>query len=134
MLVCHNCDNAACVRSDHLFLGTFIDNFADMKAKKRSATGDKNGSRIHPELIPRGEDHHNSKLTVDKVLDAWDLHDAGLSSAEIGRRFSVSGAAIGDVFAGKTWKHVTRNPATGARTTAHADYAASCVAAEMEVK
>lgn len=69
----HTCDTRICVRNDdegiyevngivrprwgHLWLGTTADNTADRTSKGRSASGDNNGSRTHPESRPRGTAH-----------------------------------------------------------------------------
>ena len=39
LLVRHDCDNRACIRPDHLILGTQADNMADMAARGRSTKG-----------------------------------------------------------------------------------------------
>lgn len=36
-MVCHTCDNPKCCNPNHMFLGTYADNHADMRAKKRDS-------------------------------------------------------------------------------------------------
>jgi len=48
MEIAHRCDNRACVRPDHLFLATHLENMQDMKAKGRGWRG---GNR------PRSDSH-----------------------------------------------------------------------------
>lgn len=57
--VCHRCDRRDCVRPDHLFQATHLENIRDMHAKGRAykASGDANGSRLYPERRPRGDSH-----------------------------------------------------------------------------
>lgn len=44
MHVLHRCDNPPCVRPDHLFLGTRMDNVVDMMSKGRAPVGERSGN------------------------------------------------------------------------------------------
>lgn len=77
LCVLHNCpdgDNPLCVNPSHPWLGTVLENVADMDAKGRRApaSGDRHGSRTHPELVPRGE-RHGSK-THPEARPRGDAH------------------------------------------------------------
>jgi len=100
--VLHRCDTPACVRPDHLFLGTIAENNADMHAKGRHVKGGTHG----PGAYQRGETHHNARLTADDVRAIRREREDGHSFGEIARR---RGLAIGYVFRivnRKAWAHV----------------------------
>ncbi len=77
--VCHHCDNRACVRPDHLFLGTQLDNMRDCVSKGRQARG---------ERLPQ------SKITSEIAAEMFALRALGVRQSEIARRFKVTDGAI----------------------------------------
>lgn len=100
----HRCDNPTCVNPSHLWTGTYDDNNQDMKAKGRNAKGDRQGLRLHPEAINRGEKHHNSTLTEEDVR-------AIRASTESGRvlaaRYGLKNRNTPNLIrSGKSWSHV----------------------------
>lgn len=91
MNVCHRCDTPACVRPDHLFLGTTQDNVADRCKKGRSGGA------------PRGEGHHNNLLTEEQAREA----KYGTESAhKLAAKFGVSPWTIYSIRQQKTWAHL----------------------------
>jgi hypothetical protein len=50
MLVCHECDNRQCVNPEHLWLGTYSDNWRDALNKKRASIPTNEHLRKHPSL------------------------------------------------------------------------------------
>ena len=69
MLVCHHCDNRACVNVDHLFFGTHFDNSCDARAKGRLAATPperRGGPPIPYEECLRGHSMSGSNLYVSK--------------------------------------------------------------------
>jgi len=108
--VLHKCDNASCVRPDHLFLGTSKDNMQDASRKGRTATGDAHVSRKYPERLARGERSGNAKLTTAIVVDIRRALRAGKSVNTLACLFGVHYETIRDIKCGRTWKHLVTVP------------------------
>ncbi len=85
--VLHTCDVRACVRPDHLWLGTSAENTADM---------DRKGRRTHRQPRVR-------KLTPGHVRAIRRLHAHGEKQTEIAEWFGVTNIAIWKVVHGRTW-------------------------------
>lgn len=92
LCVCHRCDNPACVRPDHLFLGTKAENNIDMTLKGRRRNGTTNG-----------EQHPCAKLSAAQVLE---IRSAAGSQQSIADRHGVSQVLVSQIKRLKIWKHL----------------------------
>jgi HNH endonuclease len=110
LLVCHNCpngDNPSCCNPEHLFLGSYKDNMVDAAQKGRMASGNRNGTRLYPERIARGEQINTAKLTERDVVEIRRLSsEEHLSARVLGRMFNISGVMVGKIVSRVSWKHV----------------------------
>lgn len=97
--VLHRCDSPPCVNPAHLFLGTHVDNMADMKAKGRCGPGP--GVRAL-----KGEARPNVKLTEAKVREIRKLRAEGLKERQIAEIMQTTRSNIASVLQGVSWKHV----------------------------
>lgn len=92
LLVRHSCDRHPCVNPNHLLLGTPADNMQDCVDRGRR---------------PQGEKHAASKVSEDDIREIRRLATSGVSYAELGRRYSMTGRNISSIVTRKTWKHVS---------------------------
>jgi hypothetical protein len=117
LVVMHRCDNPLCVNPDHLRLGTYADNMADMHAKGRAhqQTDPSVGQRAmaagnatmaaEPHRRCQGERHPSARLTVADVVA---IRASNISSVKLAREYGVSPSTIQCVKNGTKWKSVGR--------------------------
>lgn len=98
MEVCHRCDNPACVRIDHLFLGTHKENMHDSIAKGRAHVG-------NPLKVLRGEAVARATTTEAQVRAIRSISQE-VSSAAVGRLIGVSADVASRIRKGSSWSHV----------------------------
>lgn len=93
--VLHRCDNPACVRPEHLFLGDARANAADMVAKGRGST-----------VVLRGESHGGARLNGEQVVRIRQRCAAGEHHALVANDFGVSVHAVRKISQRATWRHI----------------------------
>jgi hypothetical protein len=93
MYVLHSCDNPACVRPEHLRIGTSADNARDRSARKRYR--DDRGSR-----------HPSAKLNEAQVLRIRQRLTDGVHEQALASEFNVTRQMIRRIGRRIAWTHV----------------------------
>jgi len=109
LCVLHHCDNRICVNPDHLWLGTDADNTKDrdIKGRNNQPSGDRNGSRLHPEKLKRGEKHPGAKITDDDVRIIRRLRQTtNITLQQLASQFGICRTAVTLIIKRKNWRHV----------------------------
>ena len=84
LVVCHHCDTPACIRPDHLFVGTDQDNATDAQWKGRK----------------------RKRLTDDEVRAMRRLRERGDLLSTLAHHFGVTESMVSRIVRGLAWKHI----------------------------
>jgi len=91
LFACHKCDVRRCVNPAHIFIGSGLENFDDMRRKGRDRV--------------RGMDSGCRKLNDQLVR--WVL-EADLGNRATARALGLSHSTVNNIRSGKAWMHVSR--------------------------
>lgn len=98
--VLHRCDNPPCVNPRHLFVGTALDNSADMIRKDRQ----------HFPSGMRGVDHPQAKLSEDDVRRIRRSLRSGEYVSHVAKAFGVSPGTVSRIRDAIGWRTVAAAP------------------------
>lgn len=96
--VLHHCDTPACVRPDHLFLGTQADNIRDAASKGRL-----NLAGLSKGRVPlKGERNGGARLSRESVEEIRSLAGS-VSQTELAKRYEVNQSTISRLLSRRSW-------------------------------
>lgn len=91
LIICHRCDNPPCVRPDHLFLGTHLDNSKDCTTKGR--LNDRHGSR-----------NPNVKISASDVVAIRRAYKAGGKTQQaLADEYGIPQPHVSRIVLGQAW-------------------------------
>lgn len=93
MVVMHLCDNRACIRAEHLVLGTQAQNVADMDLKRRRVS-------------VRGSEHSQAKLHEADITTIRARLNDGATCISLALEYGVTEGMIRHIKKGRSWRHV----------------------------
>ena len=91
-IVCHHCDNPACVNPSHLFVGSQSDNMQDQKRKRRGNLGARHGM---------------SKFTDDIAISIRSVARGNvISQKDIASIFGMHQCNVSRILSRARWAHI----------------------------
>ncbi len=100
-LICHACDNPACVNPAHLFAGTAKDNIQDSVSKGRHSSSRGMGKKFTSEYRPK----RSYKLTETQVREIKALCQVKqITKKQIAEVYGVTPTQISRIASEKSWK------------------------------
>jgi len=93
LCVCHRCDNHSCIRPDHLFLGTQLDNMRDRKAKGRY-------------IGLAGEKNPKAKIKEEQVRQIRAMLDQKVKCPKVAKALGISVYIVEGIASGRSWRTV----------------------------
>ena len=90
--VLHRCDNPPCCNPAHLYLGTVVENVADMVARGRHQHGERSAV---------------AKLTTLQVREIHARVGSGESHRSVARAFEIHPSHVSRLCSGARWRHLT---------------------------
>jgi hypothetical protein len=90
LMVCHTCDNPACVNPKHLFIGTALDNNQDKMRKGRVGFG-------------RNTSHNWLSYEIAEKIRALKIKNPNLTYKQIGILFNTSTTQVHRIINNQIW-------------------------------
>ena len=92
LCVLHHCDNPACVRPGHLFLGTQEDNMKDMAKKGRARN------------VPQFGNKYNAKISFTEAQEIRKRYAlGGITQQLLALDYGITQASIARIIGGSAW-------------------------------
>lgn len=93
-LICHHCDNPACINPEHLYAGDIVTNVADRTRRGRH-------------VATLGERSGNTELTADDITELRARYAAGgISQLALARHYGISQSEAWNIIHRRRWRHV----------------------------
>ena len=107
LYVCHTCDTPACIRLEHLWLGSQRENMGDCSRKGRHP-GVPGNAHTKGKHINVGASHGLSKLTEQNVIEIRAMPGPlkGADALVLATRFGIAVTTVYKVRSRRIWGHI----------------------------